>query len=192
MKSKIGIRRENKGPWERRAPIVPEDVKKLIDKKFEILVQSSDIRVFSDEEYVKNGAVIVDNLLDADVIVGIKEVKEKYLIKDKIYIFFSHTIKAQEYNMQMLFDILEKKITLIDYELIKNEKGIRLIFFGRFAGLAGAIDSLWALGRRLKSEGITSPFENIKRAWEYSNLEKAKNAISKAGEKSSRGESRIA
>lgn len=182
MKSKIGIRRENKGPWERRAPIVPEDVKKMIDNKFEILVQSSDIRIFSDEEYVKNGAVIVDDLLDADVIVGIKEVKEKYLIKDKIYIFFSHTIKAQEYNMHMLSDILEKKITLIDYELIKNEKGMRLIFFGRFAGLAGAIDSLWVLGRRLKSECIKNPFENIKRAWEYSNLEEAKNDISKAGE----------
>jgi alpha-aminoadipic semialdehyde synthase len=98
-------------------------------------------------------------------------------------VFFSHVIKGQPYNMPMLARMMERGCTLIDYEKICDESGRRLIFFGRFAGLAGMIDSLWALGRRLETEGIATPFTLIEPAHTYASLEDAKTAVRAAGEK---------
>jgi alpha-aminoadipic semialdehyde synthase len=99
------------------------------------------------------------------------------------YVFFSHTIKAQPYNMPMLRHILDHRITLIDYELIKNADGHRTVFFGNYAGLAGMIDSIWAMGRRLASEGIDTPFANIRYATQYGELADAEAAFREAGER---------
>jgi len=60
--------------------------------------------------------------------------------------FFSHVIKAQEENMEMLDDILKKKINLIDYEKITNDAGKRLVAFGKYAGNSGTVDILSGLG----------------------------------------------
>ncbi|MBN2363190.1 hypothetical protein JXL83_03575 [candidate division WOR-3 bacterium] len=181
---KIGIRRENKGPFEKRSPIVPNDVKKLIESGLKVFVEKSRDRIIPVEEYEKVGAESVDNFtgIEADLILGIKEVKPEYLLEEKVYMFFAHVIKGQKYNMEMLKEILKKNITLIDYETIKDDQGKRLIFFGRYAGLAGAIDTLWALGKRLSYEGISTPFRNIKRALEYKDLEEVKNDVKLAGE----------
>lgn len=181
MNKIIGLRKENKGPLEKRAPLTPKDVKILIDKNIKIIIESSDNRVFKDNEYSAAGAEIVSSLELADIILGIKEVKEKYLYDNKIYIFFSHVIKGQSYNMTMLKKILERKIILFDYEEIKNSKNQRLVFFGRYAGLAGAIDTLWAAGRKYDFKNIDTPFKNIKRANSYNSLTQAKEAIKEVG-----------
>ncbi|HEC82123.1 MAG TPA: hypothetical protein ENI42_06870, partial [Thermoplasmatales archaeon] len=100
----------------------------------------------------------------------------------KTYVFFSHTIKGQKHNMPMLKRILELNCTLIDYEKIVDERGRRLVFFGRYAGLAGMIDTLWAFGRRLRWEDVNSPFNEIKQTIYYKNLEDAKKHLSKVGD----------
>lgn len=179
----IGIRKENKGPFERRSPVVPSDVEKLVGAGFKVLVEKSEERIIPSEQFSASGAVIVDQFdkKDVDVVLGIKEVKTQYLLQGKVYLFFSHVIKGQHYNMDMLREILKKRITLIDYETIKDDKGRRLIFFGRYAGLAGAIDTLWTFGKRLSSEGIKTPFERVRRAFEYKDLSEAMKEISEIG-----------
>lgn len=186
MKRLIGIRVEDKNKWEKRTPLVPEDVKRLIDEHdIDVIVQPSPIRIYSDDDYADVGAKIQKDLSEAPVIFSVKEMPEEFFEEDKTYIFFSHTIKGQEHNMPMLKTMMEKKCNLIDYEKIENDRQQRLIFFGRYAGLAGAIETLWALGNRLRWEGKENPFEMLNHAYEYDGdgLDGAKNAIKQVGEK---------
>ena len=183
----IGIREEDKSVFERRVAITPDVVKELVNQGFKVIVEPSSHRVFKDEEFEKAGAKLKKDLSEAKVIFGVKEIPPEQLLPEKAYVFFSHTIKGQSYNMPMLKKILDLKDTLIDYEKITDDKGRRLIFFGRFAGFAGGIDSLNLLGQKLKKEGVSNIFENIKRAYEYSSLEEAKKEISKLKEKIEEG-----
>jgi saccharopine dehydrogenase (NAD+, L-lysine-forming) len=114
---------------------------------------------------------------------GVKEMPLSIFENRKTYIFFSHTIKGQEYNMPLLKRMMEKKINLIEYEKITDNKGRRLIFFGRFAGLAGMINSLWSFGLRMKEKGIETPFLDLKQSHQYDSLEEAKREISKVGQR---------
>ncbi len=178
----IGIRREDKNIWERRVPIIPDNVKRLKeDMGIITYIQPSEIRVFNDDEFRDVGAIVQENL-DTNFIFGIKEMPVNFFSEGKAYIFFSHTIKGQPYNMPMLKKILEKKDTLIDYEKVADESGRRLIAFGRFAGIAGMIDTLWALGRRWEWEGYKTPFKHIKRAYEYHSLSKFESQSKVVGE----------
>ncbi|MBE9480723.1 MAG: hypothetical protein IMY69_03385 [Bacteroidetes bacterium] len=182
MNNIIGIRHEDKYVMERRVPLTPKHIKNLIkNQNLEVLVESSPKRIFKDEEFEKAGAIITNDLKKAPVIFGVKEIPESYFEKGKTYIFFSHVIKGQEYNMPMLKKMMEKKNNLIDYEKIMDEQGRRLIFFGKYAGLAGMINSLWSLGLRLKHFGLETPFIKIKQSHLYNSLEEAKNDISKVG-----------
>lgn len=178
---KIGIRKETQYPSERRAALIPEHVKQLVNENIEVIVEPADQRIFTSEEYIKSGAIISENLKSCNIIFGVKEVPIKDLITNKPFVFFSHTIKGQNYNMPLLQAILDKNITLMDYELVKGDDALRIIFFGKFAGYAGVIDSLWLLGERLKNEGINTPLNKIKQATEYSMLDDAKEAIKYAG-----------
>ncbi len=183
MTVKIGIRREEKNRWERRTPLIPAHVKQLIEQHgFQFIVQPSRIRYCSDQEYQEVGAIISDDLSPCDIILGVKEVPFDQILSNKVYLYFSHTIKCQPYNMPMLKKLLDSRCTLIDYELIRDANGKRMVFFGIHAGLAGMIDSLWALGQKLKLKGLSTPFEKIKLAHEYSSLERAKTAIAEIGE----------
>ncbi len=182
MKKNIGIRRESKYPTEKRAPLTPNQVKKLLENPdLHVLVESSTQRIFEDWEYEKAGATITNDLSECDIIFGVKEVPIEDLIPQKAFCFFSHTIKGQPYNMPMLKEILNRKITLLDYELVKNKEGKRIIFFGNYAGYAGMINSLWLLGRKYLSEGIETPFAKIKQAKDYKNLNEAQTEIRKVG-----------
>ena len=178
---KIGIRKETQYPSERRATLTPGQIKILNSENFKIVVEPAEQRIFSSEDYINAGAEINSDLSNCDIIFGVKEVPIKDLLPNKTYIFFSHTIKGQSYNMPLLKSILENKITLVDYELIKNEKGQRLIFFGNYAGYAGMINSLWLLGNRLEHEGIKNPLSKIQQALNYENLESAEQAIKSVG-----------
>ncbi len=178
---KIGIRREDKNKWERRTPVVPIDVGKLIKKNISFVIQSNLQRIFSDDEYREVNAPIDGYLDDCDVILGVKEMPSSVFAPGKTYMFFSHTIKGQPDNMPMLKTLMERKCSLIDYEKIVDGKGRRKVFFGPFAGQAGMIDSLWTLGRRLEWEGISSPFQKVKQTINYTNLEKALTKMESVG-----------
>ncbi len=176
---RIGIRREDKNEWEARVPLIPSDVKNIVSNGIEVILQPSPIRIFSDQEYIDTGAIVSENLSSCSVILAVKEIPINFIEKGKTYVFFSHTIKGQDYNMPLLQKMIDYKTQLIDYERIVNKKGQRLIFFGRHAGLAGMIDSLWALGKRFEFEGVQNPFSKIKKTFEYRGLENAKRHIAK-------------
>lgn len=181
---RIGIRLEEKSRWERRAPLTPEDVAHLArEAGLSFQVQRSPIRIFPEAAYRAAGAEVVDDLRACPVIMGIKEIPVGVLEPRKTYVFFSHTIKRQPHNMPMLRRIVELGCTLIDYERIVDERGRRLVFFGRHAGLAGFIDAMWALGQRLRCEGIASPFETVRRAYDYRDSDDAKRALAEVGER---------
>ncbi len=181
--TRIGIRREDKNEWERRAPLTPDHVAELIEEHdLQFSIQPSPIRVFPDRDYRAAGARCDDDLDGCRMILGIKEIPPAQLLRDRVYLFFSHTSKAQRHNLPLLRRLLKLGSTLIDYEHVRDAGGRRLIFFGRYAGHAGMIDALWALGRRLALEGFATPLERIRLAHEYSSLDEATNHVARVGE----------
>ena len=178
MTNTIGIRREDKSVWEKRVPLVPHDVRKLIRKHgISFVVQPASNRAYPDGEYASIGTKVEEDLTECSMVLGVKQFPCDFFRQGGTYIFFSHTIKGQKENMSMLNRLVELGCTLIDYEMVKDEDGRRLIFFGHYAGRAGMIDALWALGRRLKSEGFETPFLRIKQAYKYLSMGRAKDAL---------------
>jgi alpha-aminoadipic semialdehyde synthase len=174
----LGIRREDKSKWERRVPVTPPDAAEFQRKDgIPVIVQPSDIRAFTDEEFVEAGVTVQESLSPCPVVVGIKEMPEDFFEPDKTYVFFAHVIKGQPYNMPMLQRMLDLGCTLIDYERVVDEKDRRLIFFGWHAGVAGLIDTLWALGQRLTWEGVSNPFAELRQTHTYHDLAEAKTAL---------------
>lgn len=147
---KLGLIREGKVPPDKRVPLTPKQCVQLKERypQIEVVVQKSDIRAFKDEEYAAVGVALVDDLSSCDVIMGVKEVNIDDLIPNKKFLFFSHTIKKQPYNRKLLQAILDKKIQLIDYEVLKNKDNKRIIGFGRYAGIVGAYNGMIALGKK--------------------------------------------
>ncbi|MGB3590744.1 MAG: NAD(P)-dependent oxidoreductase [Nonlabens sp.] len=147
---KFAIIKERKNPPDRRVVFTPRQLNELDHAfaKAEFIVESSPIRVFSDDEYRAYNIPVVDDVSNADVFLGVKEVPVAALIPGKKYFFFSHTIKEQPYNRDLLRAILEKKIELYDHETITRKNGSRLIGFGRYAGIVGAYNGFRALGLR--------------------------------------------
>ncbi len=182
MLKTIGIRREDKNEWERRVPLVPDDVAKLREKfGIKTIIQPSEIRVFKDDDYRSAGAEINEDIRSAQIVLAVKEIPFHLLEKEKTYLFFSHTIKGQPYNMEMLKRLMELRCNLIDYELIASKENGRLISFSRYAGIAGLIETLHAFGQKMKLKGFTTPFAELKQAYEYDTLEEARVHIEKIG-----------
>jgi alanine dehydrogenase len=180
----IGIRREDKDSTEKRAPLTPSQVKKLIQEdRIVVKIQNSNNRIFKDKDYTDAGAILLDQLEDCNIILGVKEIPTHHILPQQAYCFFSHTIKGQSYNLPMLKRMLDLRNTLMDYEMVTDEKGRRLIFFGRYAGYAGMIDVLWAVGLRLKWESLDAPFDSILQAINYPSLSDAKNSVKQIGQK---------
>ena len=179
----IGIRREDKDPWEARTPLVPDDVAALVQAgAAAFTLQPSPLRIFSDEEYRRAGARVDEDLGACDVVLAVKEIPAEFFRPGGTYAFFSHTIKGQPANMPTLRRLMALGCQLLDYERITDDQGRRLIFFGRFAGLAGALDSLWALGRRLAWEQITpNPFLALEQTYRYPSLDAALEAVRNVG-----------
>lgn len=178
---KVGVRNEDKSRWERRVPLVPDDLKALREAGIDAVVQTSSHRAFGDDEFNQAGVPVQSNLGDCDIIVGIKEIPPAKLAAGKVYLFFPHVIKGQPGNMPMLRRLMELKATLVDYERVVDEKNRRLIFFGRHAGLAGMINTLWSLGKRLEVEGAPSAFSRLKQARDYAGLSGAREDLGRIG-----------
>lgn len=147
--------------WERRAPFSPMQVRKLVKNGVKVIVQPSNRRAYPMQNYLNAGAVIQEDISEASVIFGVKQVPVDQLIPDKTYCIFSHTIKAQESNMPLLDAILQKRIRLIDYEKLMDDKGNRVVAFGKMAGIAGTVNILHGLGLRLLALGHHTPFMHI-------------------------------
>ena len=145
---KIGVLKEEKIPADKRVPLTPKQCRQLLETYpgIEISVKSSAIRCFSDAMYIAEGITIVDDLSDCDVLIGVKEVPKESLIANKTYLYFSHTIKEQSYNRGLLLKMMELNITMVDYEVLRDKQGNRLLGFGRYAGIVGAYNGFLTYG----------------------------------------------
>jgi alanine dehydrogenase len=148
----IGLIKEGKVPSDNRVALTPKQCRYLLDQypSWDIIVESSPNRCYKDREYQKEGIKVVEDISRADILFGIKEVPKDQLIANKKYLFFSHTKKAQTYNKALFHVMMDKNITLIDYECLEHEDGQRLIGFGFFAGIVGAHNGIMAYGNRTK------------------------------------------
>ena len=145
---KIALIKETKTPVDNRVALSPKQVEEL-NRRFpesEIVVQSSDIRAFSDSEYMERGVKVVENVDDCDILFGIKEASIESLIPDKTYFFFGHIAKMQEYNRPLLQALISKHITFCDYEYLVDENNLRVCAFGWWAGVVGVYYTLRGYG----------------------------------------------
>lgn len=167
---KLGIIREGKQPADRRVPLTPEQCRDVHFRypSVDLVVQRSNVRAYSDSEYEAAGVKLVDDLDDRDLILGVKEVPLEMLKPGKSYLIFSHTIKEQPHNRKLLRAVLERKITLIDHELLTNPSGERVLAFGYWAGVVGAYNAFraWQLthgGPSLKPAHACHDLEELER-----------------------------
>ena len=157
----IGLIKEGKVPHDNRVPLTPAQCKWL-QKNFsdiKIIVESSPHRCFSDQEYIHAGIDVKEDLSVCDVLMGIKEVPVEKLIEQKTYLFFSHTKKKQPFNQKLFHVMMQKKITLIDYECLEHDDGQRIIGFGFFAGIVGAHNGMMCYGKRTGTFNLARVFE---------------------------------
>ena len=173
-KIKVAILKETKTPPDKRAAIAPEQGVEL-QKKFpnvELFIQSSKIRAYDDKEYTDLGLSVIDDVSNCDILLGVKEVHIPELIPNKTYLFFSHTAKKQEYNRPLLQEMLKKNIHMVDHEYLTNTEGLRLVAFGRWAGIVGAYNGIIGFGKRnnlfelkraIETLGIKEMFAELKK-----------------------------
>ena len=147
---KIGLIKEGKIPADARVALTPAQCKWIRTNRpdLKVMVQKSENRCFTDKEYLAAGVEVKENIDECDIMLGIKEVPVNMLIENKTYLFFSHTKKLQWYNQKLLQTIIQKNITLVDYECLEHEDGARIIGFGFFAGIVGAHNGMMAYGKR--------------------------------------------
>ncbi|MFW9870553.1 MAG: hypothetical protein ACFFFO_00455 [Candidatus Thorarchaeota archaeon] len=178
--NRIGLRKEEKA-FETRVPLIPDHVKLLNENhNIEFVLEPSNQRAFKEDEY--QAEVLPLKGSKTPVVLGIKEMPIDFFEKNIVYVFFSHTIKGQDYNMPMLKRIMDVGATLIDYERVVDDKGRRLIFFGNWAGMAGISDTFRMLGNRLKSQGIRpNPFAEMKPTLELGGIDQLKQEFSDLG-----------
>ena len=180
----IAILRECKNKWERRCSLTPVEVKSLVASGIKVIVQPSSNRCFTEDEFEEAGAIIQEDISSADVIFGVKEVPIEKLLANKTYFMFSHTIKAQAYNMPLLDKFLELNIRLVDFECIREQpvegrKPDRLVAFGRYAGIAGAFDFLRGMGEYLLEKQFQTPFVHLGSTYMYEDFQAMCEALAK-------------
>ncbi|MFH6984616.1 NAD(P)-dependent oxidoreductase [Marinoscillum luteum] len=173
-KIKIALIKEGKVPKDKRVALTPYQARQVMERfpEVDLVAQTSDIRCFTDQDYLNEGIHVVDTVDDCDILLGVKEVPIPNLIANKTYFFFSHTIKKQPYNQPLIREVISKKIRLIDYETLTDETGKRIIAFGRWAGIVGAYNGIWTFGKRYN-------LFDIRRASECFDLEDLKTEYEK-------------
>ena len=173
---KIGILKEGKTPPDKRVALTPDQCVQLqvLFPKAELVVQKSPIRCFEDEQYSKLGIAVVEDVSDCEVLIGVKEVPKNELIADKTYFYFSHTIKEQPYNRELLCKMMELNINMVDYETLTQTNGKRLIGFGRYAGVVGCYNGFLAYGKRTGYYDIKAAHQCFDRKEMEQEMEKIK------------------
>jgi saccharopine dehydrogenase (NAD+, L-lysine forming) len=149
-KIRIGVLKEEKNPPDKRVPLSPLICEELLEmySNLEIYIQKSDIRCYSDDEYRAFGLNVVDDVSHCDILMGVKEVPKDKLMPNKKYFFFSHTIKAQPHNKELMKTLIAKQIEMIDYECLTDKFNQRIIGFGRYAGIVGAYNGILGYGKK--------------------------------------------
>jgi alanine dehydrogenase len=163
---RVGILRETKNPPDRRVPLTPSQIVEMQDNypNVEFYVQPSDIRCYSDEEYEYLDIPLREDLSHCDILLGVKEVDMRTFIEGKTYLFFAHVGKKQPYNREMFMELVSKKIRLVDYEYLTSDDGVRVVAFGRWAGIVGAYNGL-------RARGIKTNRFKLKPAYQCKDLE---------------------
>jgi saccharopine dehydrogenase (NAD+, L-lysine forming) len=183
----IGIRRENEArKFEARVPLTPTDIQHMqavLGDRVRFLIQPAQLRAFADGAYAAVGVTVQEDLSDADIICCIKEVYPEDLIDGKTYLVFAHVIKSQPDNMPILRELLDRQITLIDYECITDAEGRRTVFFGRSAGQTGMFETLRAFGQRLTALGHPCLLQELKPVYEYKRLADAGAHLQQLGDR---------
>jgi saccharopine dehydrogenase (NAD+, L-lysine-forming) len=176
QKFKIGVLREEKSPPDKRVPLTPLICSELSKSypNVEIVVQPSEIRCYSDEEYTSFGVTLQEDLSDCDILMGVKEVPAEKLIAGKSYFFFSHTIKKQPHNRKLMQALIAKKIRMIDYETLTDRNNNRIIGFGRYAGIVGAYNGILGYGLKYDLFRLKPAHECRDRAEMEEELKRAK------------------
>lgn len=177
----IGIMSEHSSVWDRRVPLTPNDIKLLTSENpnLHFIIQPSKKRIFKNSEYEELGITVSENLSKCSLILGVRSLPLDAFLSNRTYMLFGHFCKAQPQNLAILDKILEKKIRFIDYEKITDKENKRLVYFGRIAGIAAAIDFLAGLGNLLLKKSISSPLLTISYSYRYYSLEDAKKNIEK-------------
>ena len=185
---KIGILREGKTPPDRRVVLSPDQCAQFKQQypDVNLVVQPSKIRCFSDVQYLSKSIKLQEDLSDCDILMGVKEVQIKDLVAEKTYLYFSHTIKEQHYNRQLLKKMLELNIRMVDYEVLTDINGKRVIGFGRYAGIVGCYNGFLAIGKRtgrfeLKPAYMCKDRKEMELELKKINLPKTKIIITGAG-----------
>ncbi|MFW5820190.1 MAG: NAD(P)-dependent oxidoreductase [Bacteroidota bacterium] len=173
---KIGILRETKNPPDKRVPLSPDHCRELSNKYpgVEVKVQPDKNRAFTNDEYKSKNIILSGDLSDCDLLLGVKEVHIPSLLNNKTYMFFSHTAKKQEHNRKLLQAIIDKSITLIDYEHLTTDDKTRVVAFGRWAGIVGAYNALIAYGKRYHEFSLKPAWQCRDRDEMFNELEKVK------------------
>ncbi len=158
---RIGIIRERKNPPDTRVALTPLQCRQIADafEEIEIVVEPSPDRCFKDEEYSAQGIVLNNDLSGCDVLLGVKEVPIENLLKDKTYLFFSHTKKMQPYNKPLMQALISKNISMVDYECLTYEDGQRVLGFGVYAGIVGAHNALLTYGKKFQAYDLPAATE---------------------------------
>lgn len=165
-------------PREKRAALSPQSVRALKQQSCDVLVESSTIRIYSDQEYVEAGAQLITNTDQVNVVLGIKEPPLSSIQQGQVHLNFSHTIKGQPYNMPLLQTFLDKRATLIDYEPMVDNDGKRIAsVFSWFAGVSGTIETLVVTAAKLGLSGKNSKLANLKQPYLYKRLQAAKEGL---------------
>lgn len=152
----LWLRDETK-PNEKRTPLTPLHARKLLDAGMRITVESSETRVFADQDYRKAGCALMPSgfwkqaPLDA-FILGLKELPDESAPLPHRHIYFAHAFKKQAGWKELISRFTQGKGSLYDLEFLTDDSGRRVAAFGRWAGFAGA-----AVGVDLWSHQILSP-----------------------------------
>ncbi len=173
------IRKEFKNRWEGRAPLSPRAVRLLAGRGIQVLAERSEHRCFNDTAYEDAGAILVDDDAEAELVMGIKEPKIGLVKSRQVHLCFSHTHKGQSYNMGLLKRFITEGCTLIDYEVMKDQNGTRTIAFGRYAGIAGAVDTFHVAGLKFRKKGRCSVLDHVCMTHNYQHIESLKQALGK-------------
>lgn len=150
MNKTFALITERKNPPDKRVVLTPSLCKEFKERypEAKLIIEKSDVRVFADQEYIDAGFEVLEDVSHADILLGVKEVPIEALIPNKTYLFFSHTIKEQPYNQKLLQAVLKNKIELIDHETLVKSNDVRLVGFGRYAGIVGAYNGIRMFGKK--------------------------------------------
>jgi len=171
------LRKEHKNQWEKRTPLTPQAVENLISDGLTVDFEYSDVRIFNDSTYQNHNAIGFNTPDNHQLVIGIKEPPVDSIQQEQVHLCFSHTIKGQDYNMPLLQQFIDKQATLLDYELMVDDAGFRTIAFGEYAGIAGAVDSLWIAGEKLKQIDKASGLSSVKQTIHYKTIDTVKQSL---------------